>query len=111
MKVTLIVSILLMFTYFVTISQPEQSHNGKKHHFAVDEKGVIKVSIMYPFEEGKTFDMENYEIQSRSEKLYRSEFKRADNYMSMMNHGAIQGGENFCNRLDEIEPVLTAVRA
>jgi uncharacterized protein (TIGR02118 family) len=27
------------------------------------EKGLIKVSIMYPFAEGKTFDMEYYEAQ------------------------------------------------
>ncbi len=38
----------------------------------------------------------------RSEKLIRAEFNRANNYISMFNHAAIQGGDEYYNRLNEI---------
>jgi pimeloyl-ACP methyl ester carboxylesterase len=38
----------------------------------------------------------------RVEKLARAEFNRARNYISMFNHAALQGGEEYWNRLDEI---------
>ena len=42
-----------------------------------------------------------------SEKLIRAEFKRANNYISMFNHAALQGGEEYWNRLSEInQPTL-----
>ena len=31
----------------------------------------------------------------RSEKLIRAEFNRANNYISMFNHAALQGGEEY----------------
>jgi|SRR5690242_7500510 len=34
---------------------------SQKKKASVNEKGLIKVSVMYPFAEGKTFDMEYYE--------------------------------------------------
>ncbi len=43
----------------------------------------------------------------RGEKLIRREFQRAHHYLSMFNHAALQGGESFYNRLDEInQPTL-----
>ena len=45
--------------------------------------------------------------KQRSEKLIRAEFKRANNYISMFNHAALQGGEEYWNRLSEInQPTL-----
>jgi len=61
MKFKLIVLFLLLTSSYVAFSQEKQPHNTKKHSSAVVEKGLIKVSIMYPFAEGKTFDMEYYE--------------------------------------------------
>lgn len=61
MKFTLIVSFLLLITCFPSFSQEKQSGKDKNHSSAVVEKGLIKVSVMYPFDEGKTFDMEYYE--------------------------------------------------
>jgi uncharacterized protein (TIGR02118 family) len=36
---------------------------GKSKKATVAEKGLIKISIMYPFAEGKTFNMEYYEAK------------------------------------------------
>ena len=37
----------------------------------------------------------------------RAEFNRANNYISMSNHAALQGGEEYWNRLNEIkQPTL-----
>ena len=33
--------------------------------------------------------------KQRSEKLIRAEFNRANNYISMFNHAALQGGKNI----------------
>src|SRR5690606_31559352 len=38
--------------------------------------------------------------KQRSEKLARAEFNRANNYISMFNHAALQGDEEYYNRLD-----------
>ena len=56
MKLQLIVSFFLLATCFTAFSQ-------EKQHVAVVEKGVIKISIMYPYAEGKTFDMAYYETK------------------------------------------------
>ncbi len=63
MKFKLIVSLLFLTAYFVAFGQEKQSRKAKKHNSAVVEKGLIKVSIMYPFAEGKTFDMVYYETK------------------------------------------------
>ena len=55
MKFKLILSAVMLITCMEAFSQEKQS--------AVEEKGLIKVSIMYPFAEGKTFDMEYYEAK------------------------------------------------
>jgi pimeloyl-ACP methyl ester carboxylesterase len=45
--------------------------------------------------------------KKRAEKVIRAEFNRANNYISMFNHAALQGGEVFYNRLNEItQPTL-----
>lgn len=45
--------------------------------------------------------------KQKGEKLIRAEFNRANNYISMFNHAALQGGEEYWNRLNEIkQPTL-----
>ncbi|MES2373876.1 MAG: EthD family reductase [Bacteroidota bacterium] len=56
MKPKLIVSLLLLITCFTAFTQ-------EKQNMAVVEKGLIKVSVMYPYAEGKTFNMEYYETR------------------------------------------------
>lgn len=41
--------------------------------------------------------------KQRGEKLIRAEFNRAKSYLSMFNHAALQGGEEYYNRLNEIK--------
>lgn len=53
MKLKIIVLLLLMVTCFAAFGQESQS----------EEKGLIKVSIMYPFAEGNTFNMDYYEAK------------------------------------------------
>ncbi len=60
MKFKLILSFLLLTICFAAYSQEQQSHKSKK---AMTEKGLIKVSVMYPFAEGNTFDMVYYETK------------------------------------------------
>ena len=58
---------LVLFVLFVTsqvvFSQEKQENKRENASPAVVEKGLIKVSVMYPFAEGKTFDMEYYETK------------------------------------------------
>jgi uncharacterized protein (TIGR02118 family) len=56
MKFKLIVTFFLLTTCFAAFSQ-------EKHNTTVIEKGLIKVSIMYPYAEGKTFNIEYYETK------------------------------------------------
>jgi uncharacterized protein (TIGR02118 family) len=56
MKIKLIVSFLLLTTCFTAFGQ-------EKKNMAVVERGLIKISIMYPYAEGKTFNMEYYETK------------------------------------------------
>lgn len=62
MKLRLIMSTLFLVTCFATFGQGKQS-DSKKSNAEVAEKGLVKVSIMYPFTEGKTFNMEYYETK------------------------------------------------
>ncbi|MGV3602649.1 MAG: EthD family reductase [Dyadobacter fermentans] len=52
MKLKLILSLLFVATCFVAFGQEKSP-----------EKGLIKISIMYPYSEGKTFNMEYYETK------------------------------------------------
>lgn len=63
MKLKLILSTLLLVTCFAAFSQEKQSRKAKKDNSPVTEKGLIKVSVMYPYAEGKTFNMEYYETK------------------------------------------------
>ncbi|GAB4050118.1 EthD family reductase [Spirosoma litoris] len=58
MKTKLLFVLLVLGTCFSTFAQ--QTH-ARKSEAAVVEKGLIKVSVLYPYAEGKTFDMEYYE--------------------------------------------------
>ncbi len=63
MNVRLIVSFLLLTASIATFGQEKQPRKSEKHNSAMAEKGLIKVTIMYPFAEGKTFNMEYYETK------------------------------------------------
>ena len=63
MKSKLSLSVLLMITCLAAFSQEKQSDITNTNSSVVVEKGLIKVSIMYPFAEGKTFNMEYYETK------------------------------------------------
>jgi uncharacterized protein (TIGR02118 family) len=56
MKLRLILSFLLLTISFTVFSQ-------EKQNVTIVEKGLIKVSVMYPYAEGKTFNMEYYELK------------------------------------------------
>ena len=57
-----VISTLLLVTCFAAFGQEKQS-DSKNQNSTVAEKGLVKVSIMYPFAEGKTFNMEYYETK------------------------------------------------
>jgi len=63
MKVRLVLSLLLLAASIAAFSQEKQSRKSKRSNSAVAEKGLIKISVMYPFAEGKTFNMEYYEAK------------------------------------------------
>lgn len=63
MKFKLILSFLLLTTCFVAFSQEKRSGTSPKNDITVTEKGLIKISVMYPYAEGKTFNMEYYETR------------------------------------------------
>ncbi len=58
MKSRLIISSILLVTCFSLFGQDSVGQSS-----GVAEKGLIKVSVMYPFAEGKTFNMEYYETK------------------------------------------------
>jgi uncharacterized protein (TIGR02118 family) len=55
MKFKIILSFLLLTTCFVAFGQQKPAAAG--------EKGLIKISVMYPYAEGKTFNMAYYETK------------------------------------------------
>jgi uncharacterized protein (TIGR02118 family) len=63
MKFRIVISFLLLTASFVAFAQEKQSRKSKNKNSAAIEKGLIKVSVMYPFSEGKTFNMEYYETK------------------------------------------------
>ncbi len=62
-KLLIAFAFLLLAVCFHAVGQEKQSPKSKKHNSDVAEKGLIKVSVMYPFAEGKTFNMEYYETK------------------------------------------------
>src|SRR5436190_19858424 len=63
MKTRIILSFLLLNVCLIAFGQEKQSGEAKKDNSLVVEKGLIKISVMYPFAEGKTFNMEYYETK------------------------------------------------
>jgi uncharacterized protein (TIGR02118 family) len=62
MKLRIIIAFLLLVVTLSAFGQEKQSRKTKKQNSAVEEKGLIKISVMYAFAEGKTFNMEYYEM-------------------------------------------------
>jgi len=62
MKFTVTLSLILLTIGSTVFGQGASSITETKNT-AVAEKGLIKISIMYPFAEGKTFNMEYYETR------------------------------------------------
>ena len=62
MKFTVTLSLILLIIDTTAFGQGTSSITETKN-MAVTEKGLIKISIMYPFAEGKTFNMEYYETR------------------------------------------------
>ncbi len=56
MKMKLLVSLMLLATTLTALGQDKPS-------VGLAEKGLIKISVMYPYAEGKTFNMEYYETR------------------------------------------------
>ena len=56
MKLKLIALFFLLSACFTVFSQ-------EKKNITAIEKGLIKISVMYPYAEGKTFNMEYYETK------------------------------------------------
>ena len=63
MKIKMILSCLLLLICLAGFSQEKKSGKTKKNSSAIIEKGLVKVSVMYPFAEGKTFNLEYYETK------------------------------------------------
>jgi uncharacterized protein (TIGR02118 family) len=63
MKFRVILSLLLLTAGVAAFGQQKQARKSKNQNSAVAEKGLIKISIMYPFAEGKTFNMEYYQTK------------------------------------------------
>ncbi|GAB4036853.1 EthD family reductase [Spirosoma gilvum] len=60
MKSKLVLVVLALGLCFSTLAQQKQAPKSENKADVI-EKGLIKVSVMYPYAEGKTFDMDYYE--------------------------------------------------
>ena len=58
-----LISLLFLTASLAAFGQEKQTGTSKKQNSILEEKGLIKVSVMYPFAEGKTFNMEYYESE------------------------------------------------
>jgi uncharacterized protein (TIGR02118 family) len=63
MKFRLILCFLLLATSCAAIAQENLSGKSNRQGNATAEKGLIKVTVLYPYAEGKTFNMEYYETK------------------------------------------------
>jgi len=52
-----------MITCLAAFGQEKKASKSKRNSAPVEEKGLIKVSVMYPYAEGKTFDIAYYETK------------------------------------------------
>lgn len=62
MKSTFILSLLMLTASVAGMTQGNQAPKTE-NKAAMTEKGLIKISVMYPYAEGKTFNMEYYETK------------------------------------------------
>jgi uncharacterized protein (TIGR02118 family) len=63
MKFKLILPFLFLATCSFANSAEKKAETPKKQQSVATEKGLIKVCIMYPYAEGKTFNMDYYETK------------------------------------------------
>lgn len=63
MKFKPVLAFLLLNTCFSAFGQDKPAHKEHQHSIASIEKGLIKIAVMYPYAEGKTFNMEYYETK------------------------------------------------
>ncbi|RFZ84403.1 EthD family reductase [Mucilaginibacter terrenus] len=63
MKIIAIISFLILTSGYAAFSQEKQNSDTKERNMAVAEKGLIKVTVMYPYAEGKKFDIGYYETK------------------------------------------------
>ena len=63
MKLSVLISFLLMTASVAAFGQEKQSGRSENQHSEVAEKGLVKISVMYPFAEGKKFNMEYYQTR------------------------------------------------
>lgn len=63
MKLKLIIPLLLLAVCVAAFGQQGQYPKPKGHNADAPEKGLIKITIMYPFADSVTFDMDYYETK------------------------------------------------
>lgn len=63
MKSILLLSVFLLCTGPIAFSQEKRGTEASAMSVPATEKGLIKITIMYPYAEGKTFNMEYYETK------------------------------------------------
>ncbi len=63
MKIKLTLTGVLLTACLVAFGQERQSPKPKEHNADAPEKGLTKITIMYPFSDGATFDMDYYETK------------------------------------------------
>ena len=63
MKFKLIALVLMLTVIITSFTKEKQTAVSNNYNSAFDDKGLFKVSIMYPYAEGKTFNMEYYETK------------------------------------------------
>ncbi|WP_077921440.1 EthD family reductase [Spirosoma sp. 209] len=60
MKIKLLIVLVVFGACFSTLAQ-QTSGSASGNKAGIAEKGLMKVSVMYPYADGKTFDMDYYE--------------------------------------------------
>jgi uncharacterized protein (TIGR02118 family) len=63
MQLKLFLCLILLTTAFAGFGQATQPGQNDKQNAAATDKGLIKISVMYPFAEGKTFNMDYYQAK------------------------------------------------
>lgn len=63
MNLRCVISLVLLLACTASFAQDKSSRKAKKDKPVAEEKGLIKISVMYPFAEGNTFNMVYYETK------------------------------------------------